>query len=72
VGWPDLGYVFTTPLGTPIDPSNCSHLVQKHCEVAGLPRVRLHDFSHGCVSVLLGLGVPPRTTMEILGPPRWR
>jgi integrase len=65
--WPDLGYVFTTPIGTPIDPSNCSHMVQKQCQVAGLPVVRLHDFRHGCVSVLLSLGVPPRTTMEIVG-----
>jgi integrase len=29
--------------------------------------VRLHDFRHGCVSVLLDLGVPPRTAMEIVG-----
>jgi integrase len=29
--------------------------------------VRLHDFRHGCVSVLLALGVPPRTVMEIAG-----
>jgi integrase len=29
--------------------------------------VRLHDFRHGCVSVLLSLGVPPRTAMDIAG-----
>ena len=29
--------------------------------------MRLHDFRHGCVSVLLALVVPPRTTMEIVG-----
>ncbi len=65
--WPDLGYVFTTPIGTPIDPRNCTRVVQRQCEVAGVRVVRLHDFRHGCVSVLLGLGVPPRTTMEIVG-----
>jgi integrase len=32
-----------------------------------LPAVRLHDFRHGCVWVLLALGVPPRTVMEIVG-----
>ncbi|GAA4243230.1 hypothetical protein GCM10022255_001410 [Dactylosporangium darangshiense] len=26
--WPDLGYVFTTPVGTPIDPRNCTRVVQ--------------------------------------------
>lgn len=29
--------------------------------------MRLHDFRHGCVSVLLSLGVPPRTVMDIVG-----
>jgi integrase len=65
--WPDLGFVFTTPIGTPIDPRNCTRVVQTAVQRAGLPPVRLHDFRHGCVSVLLALGVPPRTVMEIVG-----
>lgn len=65
--WPDLGYVFTTPIGTPIDPRNCTRTIQDACVAAGLPRIRLHDLRHGCVSVLLALGVPPRTVMEIVG-----
>lgn len=63
----DLGYVFTTQIGTPIDPRNCTRVVQKACERAGVRVVRLHDFRHGCISVLLELGVPPRTAMEIVG-----
>lgn len=65
--WPDTGFVFTTPIGTPIDPRNCTRIVQAGCKTAGVRVVRLHDFRHGCVSVLLGLGVPPRTVMEIVG-----
>ncbi len=65
--WGDLGYVFTTPVGTPIDPRNCSRVVQEACKTAGVRVVRLHDFRHGCVSVLLGMGVPPRTVMDIVG-----
>lgn len=65
--WPESGYVFTTPIGTPIDPRNCTRLVQSACRSAGVRVVRLHDFRHGCVSVLLGLGVPPRTEMDIAG-----
>lgn len=65
--WPDLGYVFTTPIGTPIDPRNCTRVVQDACRAAGVRVVRLHDFRHGCVSVLLALGVPPRTAMDIAG-----
>ena len=65
--WPDSEFVFTTPIGTPLDPDNCSKLVRAACQRAGVRVVRMHDFRHGCVSVLLGLGVPPRTVMEIAG-----
>lgn len=65
--WPGSAFVFTTPIGTPIDPDNGSKLVTSASEKAGVLPVRLHDFRHGCVSVLLGLGVPPRTVMEIAG-----
>lgn len=65
--WPDLGFVFTTPIGTPIDPDNCSKLVKAAIKTADLRPVRMHDFRHGVISVLLGLGVPPRTVMEIAG-----
>lgn len=65
--WPDLGFVFTTPIGTPLDPDNCSKVVKKAVRRAGLRDVRMHDFRHGVVSNLLALGVPPRTVMEIAG-----
>lgn len=65
--WPDSGFVFTTPIGTPIDPDNCSKQVRAGLVRAGVRTVRMHDFRHGCVSVLLALGVPPRTVMEIAG-----
>ncbi|RLP84396.1 hypothetical protein EAD89_26070 [Micromonospora sp. BL4] len=41
--------------------------MQDQCATAELPAIRLHDLRHGCVSVLLALGVPPRTVMNILG-----
>jgi len=66
-GWPDLGYVFTTPIGTPIDPDNCSKAIKAACKRAGVREMGMHDFRHGCVSVLLAMGVPPRTVMEIAG-----
>ncbi|HVQ93727.1 MAG TPA: tyrosine-type recombinase/integrase [Mycobacteriales bacterium] len=37
------------------------------CDRAGVPRSRLHDLRHTCVSLLLDLGVPPRVVMEIVG-----
>jgi len=65
--WRDSGFVFTSTLGTPLDPDNTSKFVQGALVQAGVRKVRMHDFRHGCVSVLLGLGVPPRTVMEIAG-----
>jgi integrase len=65
--WPTSGHVFTTAIGTPLDPDNCSKAVKAALERSGVRAVRMHDFRHGCVSVLLGLGVPPRTVMEIAG-----
>ena len=63
----DTGHVFTTSIGTPIDPRNCTRLFQEMCADAGLPHVRLHDLRHGCATVLLAHRVPPRTVMQILG-----
>lgn len=36
-------------------------------DAAGLRPVRVHDLRHGAVSLLLALGVPPRTVMQIVG-----
>lgn len=41
--WQETGFVFTTPIGTPIDPRNCTRLVQAACQRAGFRVVRLHD-----------------------------
>lgn len=51
----------------PDRPRTCTRQVRNACRRAGVREVRLHDFRHGCVSVLLELGVPPRTAMEIVG-----
>ncbi|MCM0622865.1 site-specific integrase [Nocardioides bruguierae] len=65
--WQKTGHVLTTGFGTPFDPRNTTRIVQACCRRAGVRVVRLHDFRHGCASLLLGAGVPPRTVMEILG-----
>jgi integrase len=48
-------------------PGHGSKLVRSALEKDGVRPVRLHDFRHGCVSVLLALRVPPRTVVEIVG-----
>jgi integrase len=65
--WTDLGLVFTTPLGRPLDGSTVTHAFQRHLERAGLPRQRFHDLRHACASLLLAQGVNPRVVMEVLG-----
>ncbi|WP_310529630.1 tyrosine-type recombinase/integrase, partial [Nocardioides sp.] len=67
IPWDEAGFVFATGIGTALDPDNTTKLVKRALKTAGVRDVRMHDFRHGCVSVLLGLGVPPRTVMEIAG-----
>jgi integrase len=50
--WQDSALVFTTEIGTPIDPSNLSRWFRELCQRAGLRRVRLHDLRHTCASLL--------------------
>ena len=63
----DLDLVFTTSIGTPIEPRNLSRHFELLRERAGVRRVRFHDLRYGCASLLFDLGVPLRMVMEILG-----
>ena len=65
--WQDTDYVFTTGVGTPLEPSYVSRLFVDLCAKHGFRRVRLHDMRHTCVTLLLSLGVNPRIVMEIVG-----
>ncbi|MGH9117238.1 MAG: tyrosine-type recombinase/integrase [Acidimicrobiales bacterium] len=65
--WTDSGLVFTTTIGTPIDPRNVNRWFAALCERAGVRRIRPHDMRHTCASLLLAQGVSPRVVMEILG-----
>ena len=65
--WRESGLVFTTMIGTPIEPNQFSRYFRVLATKAGLSDVRLHDLRHTCASMLLAQGVPPRVVMEILG-----
>jgi len=65
--WEDTPYVFTSTVGTPIEPRTLTRTFHALCERHGLRRVRFHDLRHSCVSLLLTLGVNPRVVMEIVG-----
>jgi integrase len=65
--WADSGLVFTTPVGTALDPRNVTRQFHELLAGAGLPAVRFHDLRHTAATLLLAQGVDPRTIMETLG-----
>ncbi len=65
--WKNTDMVFTTRIGTPLEPRNISRHFQRTLKTAKLPRKRFHDLRHTCASLLLAQGVHPRVVMEILG-----
>jgi integrase len=64
--WQETGLVFTTRRGTPIEPRNLNRHFYPIRERLGLD-VRFHDLRHTCVTLLLGLGIPPHIVRDIVG-----
>ena len=65
--WQETGLVFTTRIGTPIDPRNYKRAFDRALERAGLAHMRIHDLRHTAASLLLAQGVSPKMISEILG-----
>lgn len=63
----DSALVFTSPVGTPLDPRNVTREFRSMLANASVPRVRFHDLRHTAATLLLSQGVDPRTIMETLG-----
>ena len=66
--WRDLGLVFTTEVGTPLNRHNLSQRSFKPLlRRAELPEIRFHDLRHTCATLLLSKGVHPKFVQELLG-----
>lgn len=65
--WHDTGLVFTSMIGTPVDPRHVKRRLDPILKNAGLPHYRVHDLRHFCASLLLVQGVPLKVVSEILG-----
>jgi integrase len=65
--WLHSGYVFTTPLGRPIDPTNLTRTFTTLLRKAGLRRIRFHDLRHSTATLLLEQGVELVVIKELLG-----
>ena len=65
--WVDTGMVFTTTIGTPIEPDNLSRSWYQVRKVLDAPLPRFHDLRHTCVTLLLSEGVAPHIVQQIVG-----
>ena len=64
----DLGLVFATGHGTPIESSNLvGRSFKPLLRRAGLPDVRFHDLRHTCATLMLSSGLSPKVAQERLG-----
>jgi integrase len=65
--WQETGLVFTSSIGTPVDPRHIKRRLDPLLKNAGLPHYRVHDLRHFCASLLLAQGVPLKVVSDILG-----
>jgi integrase len=65
--WQESGLVFTTSVGTVVEPRNLYRIFEHLVQRAGVRRIRFHDLWHTCASLLLAQGVSPRVVMDMLG-----
>lgn len=65
--WANEDWVFTTSLGTPIEPSNLRREFRAIITRAGLRKIRFHDLRDTHVSLLALAGVDPRVISERVG-----
>lgn len=65
--WPESVFVFCTPIGTAVDPRNATRDFHAMRREAKLETTRFHDLRHTAATLLLTMGVDPRTIMHTLG-----
>ena len=65
--WTDTDYVFTTEIGTPIDPDNLKYAWRKMTTKAGFGNLRFHALRHSAATVALAQGVPLGVISRQLG-----
>lgn len=63
--WLDL--VFTSEVGTPLDPSHARRDFKKVCAHAGVPYLSLYEMRHTVASLMVDADVPLREVADLLG-----
>jgi integrase len=65
--WHDTGYVFTSTIGTPLDPRNVAKRFLSACRKAKIGTWHPHELRHTAASLMLANGVPLQVVSDILG-----
>jgi integrase len=65
--WVQTDYVFTSTVGTPIEPRNLTRRFQRLTASAGVPVTRFHDLRHFAASAQLIDGAPINAVQQQLG-----
>jgi site-specific recombinase XerD len=65
--WQEHDLVFSTSVGTPLNPSKVVDRFKTLLKRASLPNIRFHDLRHSAATILLGMGIHPKVVQELLG-----
>ncbi len=65
--WQDTSFIFTTPIGTPLDADNLRREYVALRDAAEMPPVRFHDLRHTFTSLLQGRGGKLLDISRVLG-----
>jgi len=65
--WVDSGYIFTSSVGTAIDPRNLYREFQTICRIVGLEGWHPHELRHSAASLMLAQGVKIQVVSQVLG-----
>ncbi|MGC9670502.1 site-specific integrase [Planosporangium sp. 12N6] len=65
--WKESGLVFTTTIGTPIEPRNLNRHLYRLLGRASLRHVRFHDLRRSFATLLYEQGVPIEKIQDVLG-----
>jgi integrase len=65
--WTDTGLVFTTELGTAVDPRNFLRIVETTAKTAGAAGVGVHTLRHSAAVAWLESGVHIKAVADLLG-----
>lgn len=64
--WADADLVFTTTIGTAIEPRNANRAWEAVCAAAGVRRYRVHDLRHACATYLFAEGLDLKVVQATL------